>query len=115
MLKLVSPCLFSRMYEPAAFRRLCVETVSAYLVVSPPLPAAFRRLCVETFVSDLIEHLQKPAAFRRLCVETTTKTGAEGREEPAAFRRLCVETLIIWSFTTTGQGQPPSGGCVLKH
>ena len=34
--------------KPAAFRRLCVETISAYLYRSWWAPAAFRRLCVET-------------------------------------------------------------------
>ena len=33
-------------------------------------PAAFRRLCVETVSHDLCKHINKPAAFRRLCVET---------------------------------------------
>ena len=34
--------------HPAAFRRLCVETVSPKLTISASSPAAFRRLCVET-------------------------------------------------------------------
>ena len=32
----------------------------------------------------------------------------------AAFGRLCVETLIN-DRAKVGRGQPPSGGCVLKH
>ena len=37
-------------------------------------PAAFRRLCVETeLLSDTGEVIE-PAAFRRLCVETSSKT-----------------------------------------
>ena len=55
---------------PAAFRRLCVETM---LAVSPPPPlepAAFRRLCVETISEQFLAEEGGPAAFRRLCVET---------------------------------------------
>ena len=33
---------------PAAFRRLCVETLGLVNSPSPQQPAAFRRLCVET-------------------------------------------------------------------
>ena len=33
---------------------------------------------------------------------------------PAAFRRLCVETSVSMQLLLFRQGQPPSGGCVLK-
>ena len=33
---------------------------------------------------------------------------------PAAFGRLCVETVHTFLTSTAYQGQPPSGGCVLK-
>ena len=33
-------------------------------------PAAFRRLCVETHYVNIINFFLFPAAFRRLCVET---------------------------------------------
>ena len=36
----------------------------------PENPAAFRRLCVETSLSSVVEVKSDPAAFRRLCVET---------------------------------------------
>ena len=36
------------------------------------LPAAFRRLCVETILEQMSYGSQIPAAFRRLCVETGT-------------------------------------------
>ena len=36
---------------PAAFRRLCVETIFHKSFRKNDAPAAFRRLCVETFVS----------------------------------------------------------------
>ena len=35
-------------YEPAAFRRLCVETNLTRADADVYIPAAFRRLCVET-------------------------------------------------------------------
>ena len=34
--------------DPAAFRRLCVETLDFKIARAQPWPAAFRRLCVET-------------------------------------------------------------------
>ena len=34
--------------------------------------------------------------------------------KPAAFGRLCVET-IVQTFELIRNGQPPSGGCVLKR
>ena len=101
---------------PAAFRRLCVETVkraSLDLTRSqPPLggcvlkllknstengefkhPAAFRRLCVETGCQRPSRISGQPAAFRRLCVETIVDNFKIIGVEPAAFRRLCVETV----------------------
>ena len=58
-------------------------------------PAAFRRLCVETLASAALSAAVFPAAFRRLCVETVVPLGRRAavcRPFPAAFRRLCVET-----------------------
>ena len=37
---------------PAAFRRLCVETVFEIDLCQPTFPAAFRRLCVETLSTN---------------------------------------------------------------
>ena len=39
-------------------------------------PAAFRRLCVETDVSGSRSSVKVPAAFRRLCVETSCPSAA---------------------------------------
>ena len=99
---------------PAAFGRLCVETFSYMPFNLTPFPAAFGRLCVETttLLSGCLHCL--PAAFGRLCVETYRLYAIIAGRNPAAFGRLCVET------GKSGQGcaksgQPPSGGCVLKH
>ena len=105
----------SKLY-PAAFRRLCVETLTGVkYFVDIAVPAAFRRLCVETSsysarvallryqppsggcVLKHVRHIHKrtsetPAAFRRLCVETPTIYYGISPTRPAAFRRLCVET-----------------------
>ena len=40
---------------------------------NPHLPAAFRRLCVETLNLATLLVSTGPAAFRRLCVETNRK------------------------------------------
>ena len=114
VLKLNEPATLGRKKDPAAFRRLCVETV--HMVIKKPFisPAAFRRLCVETRNTETLKDSVLPAAFRRLCVETikkwlcpklhnqppsggcVLKPGILGfaivRRDPAAFRRLCVET-----------------------
>ncbi len=63
--------------RPAAFRRLCVETVLTVWVQAAVLkPAAFRRLCVETVFQLRPQRHCLPAAFRRLCVETKTQKPA---------------------------------------
>ena len=86
-------------HRPAAFRRLCVETVM-YSSGSPLLlPAAFRRLCVETRSKSRSAPASSPAAFRRLCVETAYKIRSIGFSRPAAFRRLCVETDMVAIYT----------------
>ena len=55
-----------------------------------------------------------PAAFRRLCVETVEYALSARRHYTAAFRRLCVETAD-YAGARQENGQPPSGGCVLKR
>ena len=92
MLKQVIRNHFDNGGDPAAFRRLCVETKS---LIRPPVKKA-------------------PAAFRRLCVETLISIHPVENVLPAAFRRLCVETMADL-YTITLSGQPPSGGCVLKR
>ena len=76
-------------------------------------PAAFRRLCVETQSPHTRNQHENPAAFRRLCVETYFLITLINPNYPAAFRRLCVETLTN-GVCPTSPVQPPSGGCVLK-
>ena len=50
MLKRVLICDRLPMLTPAAFRRLCVETILLMPLPTVGAPAAFRRLCVETRV-----------------------------------------------------------------
>ena len=57
------------------------------------VPAAFGRLCVETVHQIVICRLKSPAAFGRLCVETVVRRDFIQPVHPAAFGRLCVETL----------------------
>ena len=117
MLKLVRPTQKPLGLRPAAFRRLCVETINIQPAGSRRYPAAFRRLCVETSILKGCDSLLRnqppsggcvlkllsfgsfhtnshPAAFRRLCAETELGfVKLEMVYEPAAFRRLCVETV----------------------
>ena len=138
VLKLVIAESMIRQRNPAAFRRLCVETlvgmaVAAKQAAQPPSggcvlkllnlkpkngnqePAAFRRLCVETSLDIRALKNADPAAFRRLCVETLSYQVRAITPPPAAFRRLCVETWVGSAFGLPCTNQPPSGGCVLKQ
>ncbi len=104
---------------PAAFGRLCVETLlvnrlNLRVCFQPPSggcvlklkrmlennqtnhPAAFGRLCVETAIAYPFIFRGFPAAFGRLCVETKVPDFvAELETHPAAFGRLCVETELL--------------------
>ena len=79
---------------PAAFGRLCVETLSTFFAKSdtatqPPSGGCVLKPFVQTaYLSDI-----DPAAFGRLCVETSHKNRQTRCKAPAAFGRLCVETL----------------------
>ena len=57
------------------------------------IPAAFGRLCVETIKPVGRKLYEWPAAFGRLCVETDFEEAINAGLEPAAFGRLCVETI----------------------
>ena len=59
------------------------------------LPAAFGRLCVETILDRHGLAPLRPAAFGRLCVETLNSSWAFFKAWPAAFGRLCVETIHL--------------------
>ena len=77
-------------------------------------PAAFRRLCVETFNLSNFIFCLPPAAFRRLCVETlSAKTSGKifSAQPPLGG---CVLKLFFVVCGVLAIDQPPSGGCVLK-
>ena len=48
-----------------------LKQITAYGLGSGHGPAAFGRLCVETIAFAVIRIGKRPAAFGRLCVETT--------------------------------------------
>ena len=121
--------------EPAAFRRLCVETPHpfgrVYLKNQPPSGGCVLKQdivgikqcdsfqppsggCVLKPLSMTAPRPHRqPAAFRRLCVETGRRGCRLRKRRPAAFRRLCVETSAMRRMPGS-RPQPPSGGCVLK-
>ena len=103
--------------HPAAFGRLCVETLpyrtsTAQTLPQPPSGGCVLKLntmkifeapeiqppsggCVLKRHRDLRhEQSRYPAAFGRLCVETSKGFHAALPCAPAAFGRLCVETNI---------------------
>ena len=120
---------------PAAFRRLCVETVNKIygeaVKSQPPLggcvlkQAQPKTRCRLGNQPPLGGCVLKPAPVRRAagrflqpplggCVLKHLHDAAKGRPvKPAAFRRLCVETEKMGRFSVGGI-QPPLGGCVLK-
>ena len=102
---------------PAAFGRLCVETMADNQTklhqTQPPsggcvlkqqgaMPSDLRQLqppsggCVlKRIVLAVLLIGVNPAAFGRLCVETVLVVSFVHIRCPAAFGRLCVETLIV--------------------
>ena len=103
------------MWKPAAFGRLCVETmVKRMHPLQRAAPAAFGRLCVET-VTDAFYfwvRIQPPSGG---CVLKPNRMLRSSLTPiPAAFGRLCVETKISRRCRHLLRTQPPSGGCVLK-
>ena len=100
---------------PAAFGRLCVETIANRRYSFRRHPAAFGRLCVETDVlSDEVEVWPQPPSGGCVLKPEDAVVGVS-QGWPAAFGRLCVETTARRNKQTGRLCQPPSGGCVLKH
>ena len=101
---------------PAAFGRLCVETIVLISSGEKPSPAAFGRLCVETHMPHMRPgngFFQPPSGG---CVlKLFALCPACPPPDPAAFGRLCVETFHHIFIVLRFQYQPPSGGCVLKQ
>ena len=86
MLKLNGQVVKAELPEPAAFGRLCVETIELELIDDFGMPAAFGRLCVETSVSGSVLGRCIPAAFGRLCVETMSLPKAMNTRAPSRLR-----------------------------
>ena len=78
------------------------------------LPAAFGRLCVETLSGSSAGGSGSPAAFGRLCVETDNSRISLGLafQPPSGGCVLKPSVIHGWG---NGYDQPPSGGCVLKQ
>ena len=80
--------------SPAAFGRLCVETITPPRVICGEVPAAFGRLCVETRQVEeqaALELAQPPSGG---CVlKRIVQVVLLSYALPAAFGRLCVETV----------------------
>ena len=114
VLKLPSYICALRNPTPAAFRRLCVETLihgveRRTLCSQPPSGGCVLKLCVMPTLPIAV----RPAAFRRLCVETQAKTMPPLRKtQPPSGG--CVLKRYNRVFLYLRQNQPPSGGCVLK-
>ena len=92
-MKLCPVCCYGCVVCPAAFRRLCVETVRTDGKMEAGIPAAFRRLCVETWILTLvITRFQNQPPSGGCVLKLFAVVVADDFSGPAAFRRLCVET-----------------------
>ena len=70
MLKPISLVVFGiTAYQPP-LGGCVLKPMESTFVFDAEIPAAFRRLCVETLFIDCLQSVLGPAAFRRLCVET---------------------------------------------
>ena len=78
-------------------------------------PAAFRRLCVETLKKLELEPFVCPAAFRRLCVETKLRERLPPAYQVQPPSGGCVLKPSMLPRNYFRPNQPPSGGCVLKQ
>ena len=113
MLKPTSSAVITRAEIPAAFGRLCVETVQVDYDGGHRAQPPSGGCVLKQNAALLRRHIQSPAAFGRLCVETHCTASFVKLYIPAAFGRLCVETHVAHRLAIL-QTQPPSGGCVLK-
>ena len=92
----------------------CVLKRQAVAVVRQAVaPAAFRRLCVETVVELPSALPWEPAAFRRLCVETYLQIKRSPFQTQPPSGGCVLKHCTVPAFKTP-KFQPPSGGCVLK-
>ena len=100
---------------PAAFRRLCVETlcrVNHDLFIHSQPPSGGCVLKHELYQPFAAFDIQPPSGG---CVlKQNNATACDIKNLPAAFRRLCVETGRRRPISSSRRTQPPSGGCVLK-
>ena len=99
---------------PAAFGRLCVETVTVNGLPDGAEPAAFGRLCVETSSRVLVLQpygIQPPSGGCVLKLHFQHKPRYTAHQPPSGG---CVLKLIAFAEHNHAIVQPPSGGCVLK-
>ena len=98
---------------PAAFRRLCVETLTGYtpkiIGAQPPSGGCvLKRDLMPLIKPSIIQPPSGGCVLKRL-----PSLRLSHRASSAAFRRLCVETKML-PFLCRNTLQLPSGGCVLK-
>ena len=85
----------SGLCQPAAFGRLCVETVMRRCEFKGVTPAAFGRLCVETRVAAGVRYAFTQPPSGGCVLKPFGGAACFFRLSPAAFGRLCVETFQV--------------------
>ena len=101
------------MREPAAFRRLCVETNHFFISSGARLPAAFRRLCVETPICrKRRKAMSQPPLGGCVLKPLWARCRCWQKIQPPLGG--CVLKPLPPPLPLPTQPQPPLGGCVLK-
>ena len=113
MLKLFTRIGTRLMREPAAFRRLCVETNHFFISSGARLPAAFRRLCVETPICrKRRKAMSQPPLGGCVLKPLWARCRCWQKIQPPLGG--CVLKPLPPPLPLPTQPQPPLGGCVLK-
>ena len=92
VLKLTNQTRAHSLRFPAAFGRLCVETIKTRKNARQPIQPPSGGCVLKRYNSYTLILISHPAAFGRLCVETQSRNSPRRLARPAAFGRLCVET-----------------------
>ena len=136
-MKLREPFRCFLLGRPAAFGRLCVETIKAagFSCGAPQPPSGGCVLKQVGYPFNQKLNFQPPSGgcvLKRVQIQSMSWLNVQppsggcvlkpkvletsyAATLPAAFGRLCVETLVPVYLFKRARYQPPSGGCVLKR
>ena len=100
--------------KPAAFGRLCVETVKRGGDGRSPIQPPSGGCVLKLPIHQMSRTVRIPAAFGRLCVETTHLNTSQGEDVQPPSGGCVLKPADLHGHRIC-RNQPPSGGCVLKR